>query len=104
VGVARLGTAVAADVEVVTLLGGDQAEILALRLGTLADAAGDGGLELVRGADPLVALLDADREADGVLHAVAAPRRADAALDRAHRLAVSVPALEAGLDQFLPDV
>ena len=104
VGVPRLGAAVAADVEVVALLGGDQAEVLALGLGTFADAAGDGRLDLVRRADAPVALLDPDGEADGVLHAVAAPGRADAALDRAQRLAVGVAALEAGVDQLLPDV
>src|SRR5690606_4354612 len=39
-----------------------------------------------------------------VLHAEAAPGRADAALHGAHRLAVRVTALEAGVDQRLPDV
>ena len=61
-------------------------------------------LELVRRADPPVALLDPDGEPDRVLHAVAAPGRADAALDRADRLAVGVAALEAGGDQLGPDV
>ena len=70
---ARLDAAVAADVEVPALLGGDQAEVLALGFGTLADAAGDRALQLVRRADALVAVLDADREADRVLHAEAAP-------------------------------
>ena len=104
VGVPRLRAAVAADVEVVALLGGDQADVLALRLGTFADAAGDGHLDFVRRADALVAILDADREADGVLHAVAAPGRADAALHGPQRLAVGVAALEAGVDQLFPDV
>ena len=104
IGVARLGAAVAADVEVPAFLGGDDAEVLALRLGTFADAAGDGGLDLVRRTNALVAVLDADREADGILHAVATPRRADAALDRPQCLAVGVAALEAGVDQFFPDV
>ena len=84
VGVPRLGAAVAADVEVVAVLGGDQAEVLALGLGALADAAGDGPLELVRGPEPAVAQLDPDGEPDRVLNAVAAPGRADAALDGAH--------------------
>ena len=39
VGVARLGAAVAAHVEVPALLGGDEAEVLALGLGAFADAA-----------------------------------------------------------------
>ena len=104
VGVPRLGAAVAADVEVVALLGGDQAEVLALGLGAFADAAGDGGLDLVRRADAAIALLDADGEADGVLHAVAAPGRADAALHRAQGLAIGVAALHAGGDHLFPDV
>src|SRR5262249_14612279 len=104
VGVARLGAAVAADVEVPALLRGDDSEVLGLGLGALADAAGHGRLDLVRGADALVAGLDADGEADGVLHAVAAPGRADAALHRPQRLAVGVAALEAGRRQLLPDV
>ena len=104
VGVARLGAAVAAHVEVPALLGGDDAEVLALGLGAFADAARDGRLELVRRAQALVAVLDADGEADRVLHAVAAPGRADAALHRAQRLAVGMAALEAGRDQFFPDV
>src|SRR5207249_4299009 len=95
VGVSRLGAAVAADVEVPTLLGGDQAEVLALRLGALADTAGDGRLELVRRADAAIAQLDPDGQADGITHAVAAPGRADAALDGPHRLAIGVAALEA---------
>ena len=52
---------------------------------------------------PAVAQLQGDRERDGVLHAVAAPLRADARLHRAQRLAVGVPGLEPGVDQPLPD-
>ena len=104
IGVPRLRAAVAADVQVVALLGGDQADVLALRLGTFADAAGDGHLDFVRRTDALVAMLDADREADGILHAVAAPGGADAALHRPQRFAVGVAAFEAGVDQLFPDV
>ena len=49
--------AVAADVEVPALLGGDDAEVLAPGLGALAGAAGHGRLELVRRAQPPVAQL-----------------------------------------------
>ena len=96
--------AVAADVDVPALLGGDEAEVLALRLGALAHAAAHRALELVRRANALVAVLDADGEGGRVLHAVAAPRRADAALHRAERLAVRVAALEPGRDELLPDL
>ena len=56
--VLRLHAAVAADVEVLALLGGDDAEVLALRLGALARAARHRRLELVRRAQALVAVLD----------------------------------------------
>src|ERR1019366_5239246 len=103
-GVARLGAAVAAHVEVPALLGGDDAEVLALGLRTFADAAGDGGFQLVRRPQTLVAVLDADGKTDRVLHAEAAPRRADAAFHGANRLGVGVAALEAGLEEIFPDV
>ncbi|GJC96679.1 cellobiohydrolase A [Colletotrichum higginsianum] len=44
------------------------------------------------------------RHADAVADAVAAPRRADTALDRPQRLGVGVARLHAGLDQHAPDV
>ena len=101
--VARLHAAVAADVQIPAFLGRDDADILALRLGAFARAAGHGELDLVRRAQALVAILDLDRETDAVLHAVAAPGRAHAGLHRAHRLAVGVAGLEAGIDQLAPD-
>ena len=82
----------------------DHAEVLALGLGALADAAAHRALDLVRRADAAVALLELDRHPDRVLDAVAAPGAADAALDRAQGFAVGVPALEARVDQLLPDV
>ncbi len=94
--VARLHAAVAAHVQVPALLGGDDADVLALRFGAFAGAAGHGQLDLVRRAQALVAVLQVDREPDAVLHAVAAPGRADAGLHRAQGLAVGVAGLEAG--------
>ena len=104
VGVAGVHAAVAADVQVVAVLGGDEAEVLALGLGALAHAARHRRLDLVRGADAPVALFDPDRELHRVLHPEPAPRGADAALHRAQGLAVGVAALEPGSDQLLPDV
>src|SRR6185312_16606351 len=101
--VLRLHAAVAADVEVVALLRRDDAEVLALRLGALARAARHRRLQLVRRAQPLVAVLERDGERHRVLHAVAAPGRADARLDRAQRLSVGVARLEAGVDELAPD-
>src|SRR4051812_22493312 len=98
-----LHPAIAADVEIPALLGGDDADVLALRLGAFARAARHGHLDLVRRAQAAVAVLDVDRHRHGVLHAVAAPGRADAGLNRAQRLAVGVARLEAGVDQLLPD-
>src|SRR5207248_3415846 len=93
--VLRLHAAVAAQVEVVALLGGDDAEVLPLGLGALAGTAGDRGLELVRRAQALVAILQADGQRDRVLHAAAAPGAADARLHRPQRLAVGVARPEA---------
>ena len=98
-----VGAAVAADVQVPALLGGDDPEVLGPRLGALAGTAADAALELVRRAEPAVAQLQRDREAHGVLHAVPAPGGADARLHRAQRLAVGVAGLEAGVDQPPPD-
>ncbi len=100
----RLHAPVAAEVEVVALLGGDDAEVLALRLGALAGASGDGGLQLVRRAEALVTILQADGEADRVLHAEAAPGAPDAGLHRAQRFPVGVSGLEACGDEVVPDV
>ena len=101
---ARLGSAIAAQVEVVARFGSDQADVLGLRLGALAHATRHRALDLVGSADAPVALLDPNREADRVLHSVPAPGGSDAALDRAQRLAVGMPAFEAGRDQLLPDI
>ena len=60
-------------------------------------------LSLCGAAEPAVAQLERDREADAVLHAEAAPGRADARLHRAQRLAVGVAGLEAGVDEPPPD-
>src|SRR5690606_11763080 len=103
-GVARTHAAVAADVQVPALLGGDHAGVLALRLGTLAGAAGDAELDLVRRAQALVAVLQGQGHADAVVHAVAAPGAAHAGLHGAQALAVGVAGLEAGLDQLGPDI
>src|SRR3990172_289205 len=59
--VARLHSAVAANVEVPAALGGDDAHVLALCLGALARAARDRHLHLVRRADAAVARLEPDR-------------------------------------------
>src|SRR5262249_43639813 len=101
--VAGFGAAVAADVNVPAALGRDEPEVLALRLGALADAPADGALQLVGRANALVPVLDPDGKSRGVLNTVAAPRRADAALHGAHRLAVRVAALEPRSDELLPD-
>ena len=104
VGVPGPEAAVAADVEVPAVLGGDDAEVLAPGLGALAGAAGHRRLDLVRCPQSAVAQLECDGEPDRVLHPVAAPGRADAGLHGAQRLAVRVARLEAGVDQPAPDV
>src|SRR5687767_5070020 len=99
----RLHAAVAADIQVPAFFRGDHANVLALRFGALARAARYRHLQLVRRAQPPVALLDANRHRHRVLHAVAAPGAADAGLDRPEGLAVGVTRFEAGVDELLPD-
>src|SRR5690606_39088335 len=65
---------------------------------------GDAELDLVRCAQALVAVLQFQRHADAVLHAVAAPGTADAGLHRTQGLAVGVPGLETGRNQLGPDI
>ncbi|KAI3479918.1 hypothetical protein L1887_57905 [Cichorium endivia] len=86
-GVARLSAAVAAHVDVPALGGGDQAEVLALSLGTFAHTARDTAFELVRGAQTLVARLELVCEADRITDTVSAPCAAHARLYRAQRFA-----------------
>ena len=100
----RAHAAVAADVEVPAVLGGDHADILALGLGAFTGAAGDGELELVRGTQALVTVFQRQRHRHAVLHAIATPGAADAGFHRAGGLAVGVAGLEAGGDQLAPDV
>ncbi len=100
---ARPHAAVATDVEIPADLGGDDADVLALRLRALSGAAGHGELELVRRPQALVAVLNGDGHADAVKYAVAAPGATDAGLHGAHRLAVGMAGLEASVDQFAPD-
>src|SRR5260370_30451094 len=57
IGMPRLHAAVAANIDVPTLLGGDDSEVLALRLGALAHATADGALELVRRTNALLSAL-----------------------------------------------
>src|SRR3954469_25210525 len=100
----RLHAAVAAHVEIPALLGGDHADVLALRLGAFARAAGDGHLDLVRRAQATVAVLDVDRHRHRVLHAVAAPGIPDTRLYRSEGLPIGVSRFEPGGDQLGPDV
>ena len=104
VGVSWIGAAIPADIEVVAALRGDEAEVLAPRLGTFTHTPGNRRFELVRRPDPPIALLDPNGELDRILYAVPTPRRPDAALDGPQRLAVGMTALETGANQLLPDV
>ena len=101
---ARAPAAVAGDVQVPAVLGGDHADVLALRLGAFPGAAGHAHLDLVRRAQAPVALLQQDRHPDRVLHAVPAPGGSDARLHRAQRLAVRLTRLHPGIDDAPPDL
>src|SRR5215213_2652739 len=100
----RFRAAVATNVQVVAILGRNQADVLSLGFRTFADATGNGHLDLVRRADPLVAVLHTNREADRILYPVPAPTGADAALHGSQRFGIGVAALETGVYQFLPDL
>mmetsp|Transcript_66739 Transcript_66739/g.184833 ORF Transcript_66739/g.184833 Transcript_66739/m.184833 type:complete len:303 (-) Transcript_66739:854-1762(-) len=102
-GVPRFRTPIATDVHVVARLGGDEAQVLSLGFRALAEASGARHLDFVRGAQALVALLQGDGHAHGVLLPIAAPRAAHAALHRAQGLSVGVPGLEARVHQVFPD-
>src|SRR5437879_3252750 len=95
--------AVSAYVEIPALLGGDHANVFALRLRALTRASGDCQLYFVRSPQSLVAILDFDGETDAVLNAVAAPAGADAGLHGAHGFAVGMSGFKAGPDQLRPD-
>src|SRR5665213_1760023 len=96
-------TAVATNIERPAFLGGDHTHVLALCFGALARAAGHGKLDLVRGTQALVTVLELDRESNAILHTVAAPARTHTGFDGTQGLAVSVTGFEAGRDQLFPD-
>src|SRR3546814_17845740 len=87
-GVTRLHAAVAADVEIPALLGRDHADVLALRFGAFARAAGNRELDLVRRTPTLVAILQIDRQRRRILPAIPAPGTAEPGLHGAQSLAV----------------
>src|SRR5690606_10618431 len=93
----------AAHIEVPAALGGDDAHVLALGLGTFAGATGNRHLDLVRRAQSAIAFLHLDGHGDAVLYAVAAPGTANAGFDGAQGLGIGVSRLEAGVDELLPD-
>ncbi len=104
--VAGFGAAVAADVEVVASLRRRSGRRLCDWASAHSRMQPETAILILCGrADALVPVLDLDREADRVLHAVAAPGRSDAALHGPERLAVGVPAFECPpLDELVPQM
>src|SRR5580704_4342948 len=98
---ARRNAAVAADEQVPSSLGGDEAEVFALGLGAFAGAAAYGALQLVGGANPFVTCFDSNRESGRILNSVPTPGGPHTTLHRPHGLAVRMATLEAGGDQLL---
>ena len=101
---ARLHAAVAADIKIPAVFGGDNADILALRFGAFTGAAGHREFDFMRGAQALVAVFQLYRQPDAVIDAVAAPGAADAGFNRAQGFAVGMAGFETGIDQFFPDM
>mmetsp|Transcript_47884 Transcript_47884/g.113791 ORF Transcript_47884/g.113791 Transcript_47884/m.113791 type:complete len:437 (+) Transcript_47884:528-1838(+) len=100
-GVLRFGPTIAGEVQVVTAACGDAPDILAPSFRTLTQAARNRHLDLVRGAQPLVPVLQGHRHADRVLLPIAAPRATNAALHGPQRLAVGMTRLEPGINHLL---
>ena len=103
-GMHRLGAAIAAHVEVVAGLGGDDAHILALRLRALPQTTRGRHLDLVGRSQASVSMLQGDGHGHRVLLSVAAPGAPHAALHRAQGLAVGLSCLHAGIHQLFEDV
>src|SRR6267378_6414610 len=103
ISVSRLHAAVAAHVQVPAFFRGDDADVLALRLGALARAARDRHLHLVRRADAAVAVLDVDRHRDRILDSVTAPGAADTGLYCSQCFPIGVARFEARVHEILPD-
>ena len=103
VGMPWLGAAVAADVKVPALFRGDQPEIL--RSGPRRTRARSPipPPSTCAGRDAAISELDADGKAHRIPHRETAPCACRRTLDRSHRLAVGMAALEAGVDEFFPD-
>ncbi|SKV37698.1 Uncharacterised protein [Mycobacteroides abscessus subsp. abscessus] len=99
----RRRAAITAHVEIPAILGGDDADVLATRLGTFPSTPGYAHLELVRRTQSAITQFKLNGHCDRVLNPVSAPGGPDTALHRAQRLAVGVPRFHAGIDEPLPD-
>ena len=99
----RFRTAISSHEDVEPLFRSNKSEVLVLRLCTLPHTSRYSALELVRAADALVPLLQADGHTHTVADAESAPCRANAGLYCPKRLCVGVSGLHAAIDQFSPD-
>ncbi len=103
VGDADLDPAIAADHDVIAGLDADHANVLDRRLGTVARAARDGELDLVRRPRAPAHLLDLDAEPRRVLRPKPAPFLAHAGLHGAQPLGVGVSGDQPRIGQVRPD-
>lgn len=119
---ARFGAAVAADVDVVAFVRGDESEaggvllvyiyksgeennsLLVLRLRTLPDTPRHRRLELMRRPNTLIPILQPNRQARTIPHAKAAPRRPHTRLNRPQTLRIRMATLHPGSNQLRPDL
>ena len=85
-----MNAAIAADMQFITAIDADDAEVLDGRLGTIARAAADGDLEFMRHPAAPGGVLDLHAQPGGILSAEAAPFAAHAGFHRAHRLAIGM--------------
>ena len=91
--------AVAADVKIIALVDGDNAEVFALVISTFTGVAADGAFKFMRRIQPFITTLKFDREADAVLDSVAAPSGTGVRFDRAQGFAVRVTEFKSGSDK-----
>ena len=97
-------TTVTTQVQVPAVGGCNQTNVLTLCLGTFTVTTGNTELELVRGAQTTVTVLELDCHAGRVLNAEAAPGRTHAGLHVTQGLTVCLTGLEASIHQALPNV
>ena len=99
-----LRSTIATYKEIVSSLGGDDAYVLPLGLGTLTQASRSSHLDLVRCTKTFVAILQGHGHGHWILLAIATPAGAHTALHRAQGLAIGLAGFHASIHQLFENV